>query len=186
MARFCNHSGCQLAIAKRSLAGKTCPECGYAQGLTALENRSLMIASQRYPDLQREDSAHYKAYQKLLDQSIKSKSVVFKDPNWPLVLAEKSRQSLPTLQQGGKRIGRTDIEKYEDAIAKMLDSKSPTVRMYGELEQSAHKAELAGDTAKAAEIRARLADLRALGRIEALLVQLNDDIWRIKLELGVP
>ena len=30
MARFCNHSGCQSAIAKRRLVGKTCPECGYA------------------------------------------------------------------------------------------------------------------------------------------------------------
>jgi len=157
-----------------------------AKPLSAAENRSLLIASQRYPDLQREKTPHYTAYQQLLNQSIKTKSVVFKNPNWPLILAEKSRQSLAATRQGPRRIGRTDIEKYEDAIAKMLDSNNPSVRMYGELEQSAHQAELAGDTAKATEIRARLAEFRALGRIEALLVQLSDDIWRIKLELGLP
>lgn len=157
-----------------------------AAPLSAAENRALIIASQRYPDLQREDSAHYKAYQKLLGQAIKSKSVVFKNPNWPLLIAETSRNSLTATQQGPRRIGRTGIEKYEDAIAKMLKSNSPTVRQYGELEQSAHQAELAGDTARAAEIRAKLAELQALGRIESLLYQLNDDIWRLKLELGIP
>jgi len=157
-----------------------------AKPLSAAETRALIIASQRYPDLQRENTPHYVSYQKLLDQSIKAKSVVFKDPNWPLLLAERSRASLTATRQGPRRIGRTDVEKYEDAIAKMLTSKSPTVRMYGELEQSAHQAELAGDHGRAAEIRARLAELRALGRIEALLVQLSDDIWRIKLELGIP
>jgi len=157
-----------------------------AKPLSAGETRALIIASQRYPDLQREGTPHYTAYQKLLDQSIKAKSVVFKDPNWPLLLAEKSRNSLVATQRGPRRVGRTEIEKYEDAIAKMLTSKSATVRMYGELEQSAHQAELAGDHARAAEIRTRLAELKALGRIEALLTQLSDDIWRIKLELGIP
>ena len=157
-----------------------------AKPLSAAENRALLIASQRYPDLQREGTAHYTAYQQLLNQSIKAKSVVFKDPNWPLLLAEKSRASLIATQQGPRKVGRTDVEKFEDAIAKMLASKNPVVRQYGELEQAAHQAELAGDAARAAEIRARLTELRALGRIEALLQQLNDDIWRIKLELGVP
>jgi len=146
----------------------------------------LMIASQRYRDLKKENTPHYKAYQKLLTQSIQTKSVVFKDPNWPLILAEQSRKSLPTLQQGSMRVGRTDIEKYEDAIAKMLSSKDPQERQYGQLEQAAHQAELAGDTVKAAQLRAQLAELQALGRIEALLNQVNDDIWRIKTELGIP
>lgn len=157
-----------------------------AEPLSAAENRALIIASQRYPDLQREGTAHYKAYQELLSQSIKTKSVVFKDPNWPLLLADKSRASLTATQQGPRRIGRTDIEKYEDAIDKMLASKNPTVRQYGQLEQAAHQAELAGDMARAIEIRNQLEQIRALGRIESLLQQMNDDIWRIKLELGVP
>jgi hypothetical protein len=157
-----------------------------AAPLSAAENRALLIASQRYPDLQREGTAHYTAYQQLLDQSIKTKSVVFKNPNWPLLLAEKSRASLTATQQGPRKVGRTEIEKYEDAIAKMLVSKNPVVRQYGQLEQAAHQAELAGDPVRAAEIRTQLAQLRALGRIEALLQQMNDDIWRIKLELGVP
>jgi hypothetical protein len=157
-----------------------------AKPLSAAENRALLIASQRYPDLQREGTAHFTAYQQLLDQSIKTKSVVFKNPNWPLILAEKSRASLTATQQGPRKVGRTEIEKYEDAIAKMLVSKNPVVRQYGQLEQSAHQAEMAGDPVRAAEIRAQLAQLRALGRIEALLQQMNDDIWRIKLELGVP
>lgn len=157
-----------------------------AEPLSAAENRALLIASQRYPDLQREGTAHYTAYQALLNQSIKGKSVVFKDPNWPLLLAEKSRASLPATKQGPRRIGRTDVEKYEDAIAKMLVSKNPVVRQYGELEQAAHQADLAGDTTRAAEIRIRLTELRALGRIESLLQQMSDDIWRLKLELGVP
>ena len=162
------------------------PQLATAKPLSAGENRALLIASQRYPDLQRENTAHSMAYQKLLEQSITAKSVVFKDSNWPLLLAEKSRQSLIATQQGPRRVGRTEIEKYEDAIAKMLKSDSPTVRQYGELEQAAHQAELAGDMARAAEIRARLAELQTLGRIERLLNQLNDDIWRIKRELGVP
>ena len=68
----------------------------------------------------------------------------------------------------------------------MLKSDSPAFRQYGELEQAAHQAELAGDARRAAEIRARLAELRALGRSESLLQQVNDDIWRVKLELGMP
>lgn len=96
------------------------------------------------------------------------------------------RTSLTATQQGPRKIGRTEIEKYEDAIAKMLVSKNPVVRQYGQLEQAANQAELAGDPVRAAEIRTQLAQLRALGRIEALLQQMNDDIWRIKLELGVP
>ncbi len=163
-----------------------CPQITSAQPLTGAENRSLLIASQRYPDLQREGTAHYAAYQNLLNQAIKTKSVVFKDPNWPLVLAEKSRASLTATQQGPKRVGRTEVEKYEGTIARMLKSDNPTIRQYGELEQAAHQAELAGDAARAAEIRTRLAELRVLGRIEALLNQVNSDIWRIKQELGIP
>jgi len=157
-----------------------------AEGLSAQENRSLMIASQRYADLQRQGTPHYEAFQKILNQAIKSKSVVFKDPNWPLLLAEKSRDNLPALQQGTRKVGRTQIEKYEDLIAKMSQSADPKIRQYGQLEQAAHQAELAGDTAKAAQIRAQLAQLHALGRIESLLNTLSTDIWRIKLELGVP
>jgi hypothetical protein len=102
------------------------------------------------------------------------------------VLAERSRQSLTATQQGPRRVGRTDVEKYEDMITRMLKSDNPAVRQYGVLEQAAHQAELAGDTVRAAELRAQLAELRALGRIEALLNQVNNDIWRIKLELGIP
>jgi hypothetical protein len=160
-----------------------CIPTGSAAPLSAAENRSLLIASQRYPDLQREDTAHYLAFQNLLRQSIRAKSVVFKNPDWPLLLAEKSRASLIATQQGPRKVGRTDVERFEDAIAKMLSSKNPVVRQYGEMEQSAHQAELAGDTARAAEIRARLIELRALGRIESLLEQMSDDIWRIKSEL---
>jgi hypothetical protein len=162
------------------------PQFTSAQPLSAGENRAMLIASQRYPDLQREESAHYKAYQTLLDQVVKAKSVVFKDPNWPLVLAERSRQSLTATQQGPRRIGRTEVEKYEDVIARMLKSDNPAMRQYGVLEQAAHQAELAGDAVRAAELRAQLAELRARGRIEALLNQVNSDIWRIKLELGIP
>jgi hypothetical protein len=163
-----------------------CLQSASAEPLSSAENRSLLIASQRYPDLQREGTPHYKAYQNLLNESIKSKSVVFNDPNWPLILAEKSRASLTATQQGGRRIGRTDVEKYEKTIEKMLTSKDPTIRQYGELEQAAHKADLAGDAAGALEIRSRLAELRALGRIESLLWQMNDEIWRIKQELRRP
>lgn len=163
-----------------------CSQITCAQPLTAAENRSLLIASQRYSDLQREGTAHYAAYQKLLRLSIATKSVVFKNPDWPLLLAEKSRASLVATQQGPRRVGRTEVERYEGVIAKMLKSRDPVVRQYGEMEHSAHQAELAGDTARAAEIRARLAELRALGRIESLLNQVNSDIWRIKLELGIP
>jgi hypothetical protein len=163
-----------------------CPQIACAQPLTAGENRSLLIASQRYPDLQRESTAHYTAYQNLLKRSIDAKSVVFKDPNWPLVLAEKSRASLTATQQGPRRVGRTDVEKYESVISKMLKSSDPVTRQYGSLEHSAHQAELAGDTARAAEIRASLAELQALGRIEALLNQVNSEIWRIKQELRIP
>lgn len=157
-----------------------------AKPLSAAETRAMIIASQRYPDLQREGTAHYKAYQELLRQSIQTRSVVFKDPNWPLLIAERARASLPATRQGPRRIGRTDIEKYEDAIARMLQSKSPEVRQYGQLEQAAHQAELAGDMERATEIRSQLAQLRALGRIESLLMQLSNDIWQIKLELGIP
>lgn len=157
-----------------------------AQALTAGENRALLIASQRYPDLQRESTAHYAAYQNLLNQAIRTKSVVFRDPDWPLLLAEKSRASLTATQQGPRRIGRTAVERYEETIAKMLKSDNPTTRQYGELEQAAHQAELAGDAVRAADIRIRLAELRALGRIEALLNQVNSDIWRIKQELRIP
>jgi hypothetical protein len=151
--------------------------------LSPAENRAMMMASQRYPDLQKEGTPHYKAYQQLLEQSIKTKSLVFNDPEWPLLLAEKSRAGLIATQQGPRRIGRTKVEKYEDVIAKMLKSKDPTTRQYGTLEQAAHQADLAGDVARAAEIRAQLAELQALGRIEALLNQVNDDIWRLKQEL---
>ena len=156
------------------------------QGLSAAENRSMMIASQRYGDLQKEGTPHYKAFQNLLNQSIKAKSVVFKDPNWPLIIAEQSRKSLPALQQGSRKVGRTAVEKYEDAIAEMLKSKDPDERRYGELEQAAHQAELSGDTVRAAELRAQLANLRALGRIEALLNEMSHDIWQLKRELGMP
>jgi hypothetical protein len=172
-----------LALATILLIGVT---PAIAQGLTAQENRSLMIASQRYADLQREGTPHYEAFHKLLDQAITSKSVVFKDPNWPLVIAEKSRASLSALQQGTRKVGRTGIEKYEDAIAKMLQSDNPKTRQYGQLEQAAHQAELAGDTEKAAQIRAQLAQLQALGRIESLLNSLSNDIWNIKRELRIP
>jgi hypothetical protein len=158
----------------------------HGESLSGQERRALLIASQRYPDLQREGTPLYEAYQKLLEQSVKAKSVVFKDPNWPLVIAEKARSSLSVFEQGGRKVGRTDVEKYEDTIAKMLASDSLQTRRYGQLEQAAYQAELAGDTAKAAQIRAELAQLRALGRIEMLLNQMSNDIWNIKRELGMP
>jgi hypothetical protein len=156
------------------------------QSLTAQERRALLIASQRYPDLQRDGTPHSVAYQKLLAQAIATRSVVFRNPEWPLAIAEKSRASLPALQQGAKRVGRTDVEKYEDVIARMAASSDPKVRQYGLLEQEAWKAELDGDSAKAALLRAQSAQLRALGRIESLLVSLDRDIGDIKRELGIP
>lgn len=158
----------------------------FAQALTAQENRALLIASQRYVDLQHKGTPLYDAFYKLLDQSIKSKSVVFNDSNWPLIIAEKARNSLSALQRGNTKIGQTKIEKYEDAIANMLQSKSPQTRQYGQLELSAHEAELTGDAEKAAKIRAQLSQLDALGQIEILLNSLITDIWNIKRELRIP
>ena len=157
-----------------------------AQSLTAQERRAIIIASQRYPDLQSPDTLHAKAFEKLLNQSIETKSVVFRDPTWPILIAEKAQQSLPTLQQGRKRIGRVPIEKYEDAIADMLKSKNPKMQQYAQLEQAAHQAELTGDTATAANLRAQQAQLKALGRIEQRLGQIERDIFRVKQELGIP
>ena len=157
-----------------------------AQPLTASETRAMIIASQRYPDLQRAGTPHFEAFQRLLAQSIRTESVVFKDPEWPLRIAEHARESLPALQQGARRVGRTPIERYEDAINSMIESGNPSLRQYGLLEREAHQAELAGDSAKAARIRAELAQLQALGRIEALLNQMSHDIWRVKNRLGIP
>jgi hypothetical protein len=159
---------------------------GMAQSLTASERRSLIIASQRYPDLQSADTLHAKAFEKLLNQAIETKSVVFRDSNWPIIIAEKAQQSLPTLQQGRRSIGRLPIEKYEDALADMLKSKNPKMQHYAQLERAAHQAELAGDTRTAANLRAQQAQLQALGRIEQKLEQIEMDIFRVKQQIGIP
>lgn len=155
-----------------------------AQSLTPQERRSIIIASQRYPDLQSPDTLHAKAFEKILNQAIETKSVVFRDSNWPIIIAEKAQKSLPTLQQGRRRIGRVPIEKYEDALADMLKSKNPKMQQYAQLEQAAHQAELAGDAATAANLRAQQAQLQALGRIEQKLEQIERDIFRVKQEIG--
>jgi hypothetical protein len=160
--------------------------CVIAQGLSAKERRSLIVASQRYPDLMAANTAHAKAFESLLAKSIATKSVVFRDSNWPLLIAQRAQQSLPALQQGRTTVGRVAIEKYEDAIADMLRSKNPRLQQYAQLEQAAHQAELAGDTATAANIRAQQAQLQALGRIEQALDRLEADIFRIKQELRIP
>jgi hypothetical protein len=157
-----------------------------AQGLSAQERRSIIVASQRYPDLMSANTPHAKAFEKLLSQSIAAKSVVFRDPNWPLLIAQKAQQSLPALQQGRTTVGRVAIEKYEDAISEMMKSKNPRLQQYAQLEQAAHQAELAGDAATAANIRAQQAQLQALGRIEQALHRIEGDIFRIKQELGIP
>jgi hypothetical protein len=158
----------------------------WGQGLSAQERRSIIVASQRYPDLQSPNTAHSQAFEKLLSQSMATKSVVFRDPNWPLLIAQKAQQSLPALQQGRTKVGRVPIEKYEDAIAQMLKSPNPKVQQYAQLEQAAHQAELSGDTATAAQLRAQQAQLQALGRIESKLQQIEGDIFRIKQELSIP
>ena len=155
-----------------------------AQNFSAQEVRSIIVASQKYPDLQDAGSAHYKAFQKLLGQSLKAESRVFQSSNWPMQIAEKSRERLPALQRGRRTVGRTKIEKYEDAIDDMLKSKNPRVREFAQLEQAAYEAELEGDDETAAKIREKQAELQALGRIEALLRQLENDIWRLQQQLN--
>lgn len=164
----------------------TLVECVAAQGLSAQERRSIIVASQRYPDLMSANTPHAKAFENLMAKSIAAKSIVFRDPNWPLLIAQKAQQSLPTLQQGRTTVGRVAIEKYEDAIADMLKSKNPRIQQYAQLEQAAHQAELSGDTATAANLRAQQAQLQALGRIEQALDRLEGDIFRIKQELRIP
>ena len=157
-----------------------------AQSLTIEERRSLIIASQRYPDLQTPGTRHAKAFEKILNESIETKSVIFRDPNWPILIAEMAQNSLPTLQKGRRRLGRAPIEKYEDAIADMQKSKNPKMQQYAKLELAAHQAELAGDKVTAANLRAQQAQLQALGRIEQQLGQIEMDISRVKHELGIP
>jgi len=151
-----------------------------AQDLTAQERRSMIIASQRFPDLMRANTPHAKAFEQLLSRSIAANSVVFRDPNWPLIIAQRAQDSLPALQQGRRTVGRVEIEKYEDAIANMLRSRNPRTQQYGRLEHAAHQAELAGDHATATNIRSQLANLQALGRIEHELGRLAAEIATLR------
>jgi hypothetical protein len=159
---------------------------GHAQGLSAQERRSIIVASQRYPDLMSANTPHARAFEDLLARSIAAKSVVFRDPNWPLLIAQRAQQGLPALQRGRTTVGRVPIEKYEDAIADMLQSRNPRLREYAQLEQLAHQAELSGDLASAAKIRGQQAQLQALGRIEQALRRIEEDLFRLKRELQIP
>ncbi len=157
--------------------------CVAAQGLTAQEHRAMIFATQRWPELTEPNSPHYKAFDELLTKSVKSKSVVFKDPEWPMRIAEKSRADLPALKRGREKFGRLPIEKYEDAIREMLNSKNEGTREMGQLEASAYQAELAGDHQRASQIRAQIAQKKLLGQIQARLDQLETAIWLIKRNL---
>ena len=55
------------------------------------ESRSAIIAVQRYKDLSRPDTELHRAYQLLLGQAVKAKSIVFKDPKWPIIIAAQRK-----------------------------------------------------------------------------------------------
>lgn len=150
------------------------------EAFRADEMRSAIIAVQKYKDLTRPNTDLYRSFGSIFHRSVKAKSKVFKNPNWPLLMADKAYQSLPALKRGGRTVGRVKIVKYEDAVKDMMNSNNADDRAWAQLEFEAYRAELAGNQAKARELRSKQGDLECLialknlvSRLEALLIELR-------------
>jgi hypothetical protein len=147
------------------------------------ESRSAIIAVQRYKDLSKPDTELYRAYQSLLGQAIKVKSQVFKDPKWPLLIAEKAHGSLGALQQGARAVGRVKIEKYEETIKEMIASGPPEDQAWARLELAAYEAELAGNTAEAKAIRQKQGELDCLLALKKSVALLSTELALLRVEV---
>lgn len=146
----------------------------------ANEMRSAIIAVQKYKALTRPNTDLYRSFNSIFNRSIKSKSKVFKNQNWPLMMADMAYQSLPALKRGGRTVRRVKIVKYEDAVKEMMKSKNPDERAWAQLEFEAHRAELAGNHAEARSLRARQGELECLIALNNLISRLEELLHELR------
>lgn len=131
-----------------------------SQKINPITNRAYIIAFERYPNMADSSSDMHKRVASIYQRALAARSIVFSDPNWPLLIADKAYSSFGTINSE-PIVSPTPTEKYEKGIRKNQESPDPTIAAAGNYEWAAYQATLSGDTVKAAELMAQAQGLLA-------------------------